>query len=167
MKGRRAVSLAEIEAAYRAHGPHVRRRAALILGSESDASEVVQEVFLGLIDRPEQFGQRSALSTWLYSATVHRCLNRLRDERARARLLAERAVADASAAQASSAEGITELRALLLRLPEELAQVAVHQLVDEMSQDEIAEVMGCSRRQVRKLLARLSQALPNAEVAAR
>ena len=135
MSFRRAVTLAEIEAAYRAHGHHVQRRAALILGNESDAREVVQEVFLSLVDNPEQFGARSALATWLYSATVHRCLNRLRDERTRARLLVERAATVPTPRHAPSAEHVAELRALLLRVPSELAQLAIHQLVDELSQE--------------------------------
>lgn len=166
MSLRRAVSLAEIEAAYRAHGPHVLRRASLLLGSDSDAREVMQEVFLSLVDEPQQFGGRSALSTFLYSATVNRCLNRLRDERTRARLLRERAVALPGPRHAPSAEHVTELRALLLRLPEELAQVAVYQLADELSQEEIAEVMGSSRRHVRELLARLSKVLAEEGVSA-
>ena len=40
MSRMRAVSLAEIEAAYRAHGHHVQRRAMLILGDDGDAREV-------------------------------------------------------------------------------------------------------------------------------
>jgi len=156
---KRAVSLAEIEVAYRAHGHHVLRRATLILGNESDAREVLQEVFLSLVDHPEQFAAQSALSTWLYSATVHRCLNRLRDERNRARLLVAQSEVWPLPGQAASPEHVALLREQLVRLPIELAQVAVYQLADEMSQDEIAEAMGCSRRQVRKLLERLEQAL--------
>lgn len=159
MSSRRAVSLAEIEAAYRAHGPHVLRRAALLLGSDSDAREVVQEVFLSLVDQPQQFGGQSALSTFLYSATVNRCLNRLRDQRTRARLLSERVATLPGPRHTPSAEHVTELRALLMRLPSELAQLAVYQLADEMSQEEIAEVMGCSRRHVRELIVRLSSVL--------
>jgi hypothetical protein len=34
---KRSVSLAEIEVAYRTHGHHVLRRAAMILGNDSDA----------------------------------------------------------------------------------------------------------------------------------
>lgn len=156
---KRAVSLAEIEIAYRAHGHHVLRRATLILGNESDAREVLQEVFLSLVDHPEQFSAQSALSTWLYSATVHRCWNRLRDERNRARLLAGRSDALPLPRHLASPEHAAQLRQLLARLPIELAQVAVYQLADEMSQDEIAEAMGCSRRQVRKLLEQLDEVL--------
>jgi RNA polymerase sigma-70 factor (ECF subfamily) len=156
---KRAVSLAEIEVAYRAHGHHVLRRATLILGNDSDAREVLQEVFLNLVDHPEQFAAHSALSTWLYSATVHRCLNRLRDERNRARLLAAQGEIWPLPAQVASPEHVALLREQLARLPTELAQVAVYELVDELSQDEIAQAMGCSRRQVRKLLERLEEAL--------
>lgn len=165
---RRSASLAEIEAAYRAHGHHVRRRAALILGDEGDAGEVLQEVFLNLVDHPEQFAARSSLATWLYRATVNRCLNRLRDERTRTRLIdaAEGSDALPLPRQRASAEHLFELRQLLLRLPEELAQVAVFKLADEMSQDEIAETLGCSRRQVRNLLEELELALAAERVAA-
>lgn len=166
MSSRRAITLAEIEAAYRAHGYHVQRRAALLLGHESDAREVVQEVFLSLVDHPEQFDGRSALSTFLYSATVHRCLNKLRDERTRARLLTEGADALPGPKHAPSAEHVVELRALLMRLPAELAQVAVYQLADRMGQEEIAEVMGCSRRHVRDLLAQLAETLAEEGVVA-
>lgn len=166
MSRTRAVSLSEIEAAYRAHGHHVLRRAAQILGDDSDAREVLQEVFLSLVDHPEQFAARSALSTWLYSATVHRCLNWLRSERTRARLLSEHAADLAEPRPAPSPEHMLQLRALLLQLPDELAQLAVYQLVDELSQDEIAELMGCSRRQVRKLMAQLAGALARVKVTA-
>jgi RNA polymerase sigma factor (sigma-70 family) len=163
---RHSASLAEIEAAYRAHGHHVQRRAALILGDDADAGEVLQEVFLNLVDHPEQFAARSSLATWLYRATVNRCLNRLRDERTHTRLIAEGSDALPLPRQRASAEHLFELRRLLLRLPEELAQVAVYKLADEMSQDEIAETLGCSRRRVRHLLEQLERALAAERVAA-
>ena len=121
-----------------------------------------------MVDHPEQFAGRSALSTWLYRATVNRCLNRLRSERNRARLLEAAGLADALPRPAPSAavEHVTVLRELLLRLPDDVAQVAVYKLADEMSQDEIAETLGASRRQVRKLLERLEQLLAAERAAA-
>jgi RNA polymerase sigma factor (sigma-70 family) len=156
---RSAASLSEIEAAYRAHAQHVARRAARILGEESDAREVVQEVFMSLIDHPEQFAGKSSLTTWLYSVTTHSCLNRLRNQRTRAALLATQSGALPLPAQRASPDRLLELRELLVRLPEELAQVAVLLFADEMSQHEIAEVMACSRRHVRTLVVRLERAL--------
>jgi len=154
-----SASLAEIEAAYRAHAHHVERRAVFLLGCESDAREVVQEVFLSLIDQPGQFRGQSALTTWLYSATLHACLNRLRNQRTRARLLSEREAQLPMPARVTSSEQLVELRALLARLPDTLARVAVYHLADELSQEEIAMQLQCSRRQVQKLLAQLEQVL--------
>jgi RNA polymerase sigma-70 factor (ECF subfamily) len=88
--------------------------------------------------------------TFLYSATTHRCLNLLRNRRTRARLLEARGTtaAPAGEARAGPAEAMAQVRQLLARMPEDLAEVAVHYFVDEMTHDEIAEVIGCSRRKV-------------------
>lgn len=56
-----------------------------------------------------------------------------------------------------SPEGLVQLRAWLESLPEELARVAVYHHLDEMTQEEIAELLGCSRQWVGKLLARLAE----------
>src|SRR4051812_135657 len=80
----------ELTAAYRRHGPMVFRRARKLLGNESDAGEIVQDVFLSLFEKPEQFAGGSSLTTFLYSATTHACLTRLRNQRGRSRLQQER-----------------------------------------------------------------------------
>jgi RNA polymerase sigma factor (sigma-70 family) len=138
---------------YRTYGASALRRARGILGDEARAQDVVQDTFVSLLARPEQFAGRSAFSTWLYSAVTHRCLNILRDAGNRARLLDRHAVA---AVPASSGGGTPEelaaVRALLVRLPAELAQIAVHYYIDGMTHHEIAEVLGCSRRRIGALL---------------
>jgi RNA polymerase sigma factor (sigma-70 family) len=159
MHSRSRVSLSEIEAAYRAHAHHVHRRAARVLGDEADASEVLQEVFLSLLDNPRQFAGKSSLLTWLYSATTHRCLNRLRNGRTRSRLENERAPSLPSPSLPPPHDDVAELRDLLVRLPEELAQVAVYYFGDEMTREEIGEILGCSGRQVGHLLDRLESAM--------
>ncbi len=153
------VSLSEIDAAYRAHGHHVYRRAVRMLGHPGDAGEILQEVFLSLLDRPEQFAGESSLATWLYSATTHLCLNRIRDGRTRSRLVAERAGSLPCPSLPPPADDVAELRDLLVRLPADLAQVAVYYFGDEMTRDEIAQVLGCSRRHVGHLLERLEETM--------
>jgi RNA polymerase sigma factor (sigma-70 family) len=141
-----------IEEAYRAHGHHVLRRASRILGNDADAREVLQEVFMSLVAEPGQFTGRSSLSTWLYSATTHLALNRLRNQRTRARILQTESRSDSHEPPADAA---IDLRRVLARLPEDLARVAVHYYLDEMTQEEIATVMKCSRKHVGHLLRRL------------
>jgi RNA polymerase sigma-70 factor (ECF subfamily) len=141
-----------LEAAYRSHGPAVLRRARSILGNEADAREVVQELFTSLLARPEQFSGQGSLMAFLYRATTNLCLNRLRNARNRLRLLDERGPPASS--QAPQAENRALLRQVLARLPEDQAQALIFYYLDEMSQSEIAALLGCSRRHVGNLLER-------------
>jgi RNA polymerase sigma-70 factor (ECF subfamily) len=147
------------DALYRAHAPAAFRRARQLLGRESEAHEVVHDVFLGLFERPEQFQGKSSMSTFMYSAITHACLTRLRNERNRVRLLHERASFEE--AFAASREGLgpeqrAQLASLLGALPEPLGQVAVYHYMDELTQDDIARILGCSRRHVGNLLERIT-----------
>jgi RNA polymerase sigma factor (sigma-70 family) len=153
----------DIEDAYRKHGHSVLRRARFLLGKDEDAVEALHEVFVELLERPEQFGHRSSILTWLYGATTHRCLNRLRDGRNRTRLLQQRFTSTERASAAADMESGLELRRLLDSLPRDLAEVAVYHHMDELTQDEIAQVMGCSRRHVGHLLQRLRARLAETE----
>jgi RNA polymerase sigma factor (sigma-70 family) len=150
-----SLDAAAIERAYRDYGGSVERRAKRLLGDEQDAREVVQEIFTSLLDRPQQFEGRSKLLTWLYSATTHSCLNRIRNRKTRLRLL--EAHGEVAEAKAIDLEGMTAAREILSRLPEDLAQAAVYYYFDQMTHAEIAEVMSCSRRHVGDLLERFRQ----------
>ena len=147
----------DVETVYRTHGHHVLRRATRILGNEADAREVLQEIFLSLLTNPAQFAGASSLATWLYSATTHACLNRLRNERTRVRLLEARG--PSTPAHGASPDDAADVQRLLARLPEDLARVAVHYYLDEMTQAEVASMLGCSRKHVGRLLVRLEAAL--------
>lgn len=115
---------------------------------------MLQEVFTSLLARPAQFAGESSLLTWLYSATTHRALNRLRDQRNRGRILEENAGRASPSDQAPSSEDQAAVRELLRRAPDELAQVAIYYYFDQLTQAEISAVMACSRRHVGNLLER-------------
>jgi RNA polymerase sigma factor (sigma-70 family) len=143
-------------ALYRAHAPSVFRRARKLLGCEADAQDVVSDVFTSLYQRPEQYAGRSAVSTFLYAMTTHVCLNRIRSQKRQKRLHENGHGAISTASQHPAApDRATQLRELLLRMPESLGQVAVYYYLDELTQAEIAEILGCSRRHVGDLLVRL------------
>jgi RNA polymerase sigma factor (sigma-70 family) len=149
------VPLPPIDRLYQSHGPAVLRRARQLLGNEAEAREVLHDVFASLLERPEQYAGRSELTTFLYSMTTHQALTRLRNERSRQRLLARHQ--DQEPALQSAPGAALELREVLRTLPEELAEVAVYYYLDEMTQDEIAETLSCSRQWVTKLVARLRE----------
>jgi RNA polymerase sigma factor (sigma-70 family) len=143
---------------YRDHGHVVLRRARALLGQEQDAQEVLQEVFTSLLDRPDQFERRSDITTWLYAVTTHACLTRLRNSRIRLRILDEQPErVPLPGASVRDVERWTEMRRLLERLPPPLGEVAVQYFLDEMTQQEIAEQLGCSRSQVGNLIAEIEK----------
>jgi RNA polymerase sigma-70 factor (ECF subfamily) len=145
----------EVERLYREYGDLVLRRAQRIMGSDSEAHEILQELFMSFVNNPKQLEGKSSITGWLYSATTHLCLNTIRNRKNRARLIQLRA-APAQGAPATVEAELTA-RQLLEQLPDELAQVAVYYYFDEMTHEEIAEVIGCSRRQVGNLLQQVQE----------
>ena len=125
---------------YLRYGSVVYRRARRLLGDEQSAKDACHEVFLRLFHALPEFERASPL-TWLYKVTTNFCLNLIRDENRRRKLLAAQAQPGSSAAGPSLAD-------LLRGFPNELQEIAVYYFVDEMSQDEIADVLGLSQRTV-------------------
>lgn len=149
----------DFEQLYRQHAPHVLRRAQQILGTEDEAIEILQEIFFSLFQDPTQHRHESSLATFLYRVTTNACLMRIRSERNRARLrvLHHDFLVPASTNRALGPEEFLELQRQLRELPQELAHVAIYRFWDGLSQNEIADVMLCSRRHVNNLLARLRE----------
>lgn len=125
---------------YQRYGGVVYRRARQILGDEQAAKDACQEVFLRLFQSLPEF-ERASPVTWLYRVTTNHCLNVLRDDRRRRKLLETRL-------PAASPVAAPQLPALLAGFPDELQEIAVYYFVDEMSQDEIARLLGLSQRTV-------------------
>ena len=144
----------ELDALYRRHAAMVFRRAQRLLRNDAEAQELVQDLFLSLLDRPTQLREKGSVTGWFYTATTHACLNRLRDQRNRARLLAQRGD-EPAAVHGLSPDARALLHDALARLPTDLAEVAVYAFFDELSQEEIAPLIGCSRRQVGILIERV------------
>jgi RNA polymerase sigma-70 factor (ECF subfamily) len=142
----------DLERLYRHHGPAVLRRAHQILQHEAEAHDALQEIFLSLAN-DSSFEPDCGATAWFYIRTTNFCLNRLRDERNRARLR-DAAIAGPASAPARS-DDLVLARGVLAQLPAELADVAVYYYCDEMTHHEIATLLGCSRRHVGHLVERV------------
>ena len=151
-----------IEELYRRHGHLVFRRARWLLGSDDDARDVTQDVFLQMHAQGFRFAGRSSIVTYLYSVTTHACLNRLRTARTRARLLGEEAARWARTANPTT-EARTLAREVLAALSEDDAALAVYLYCDELSHAEIGQLLGCSGRHVWNLAQRLAQRIKKIE----
>jgi RNA polymerase sigma-70 factor, ECF subfamily len=130
----------------------VHRTTYLTLGSQADADDILQEVFLQVHRALGGYDpRRGSFSTWLYRITVNRCLNQRRGRPA-ALSLDEIACEDgtvpgvgaASHAAASPAERCAtddSVRRALDRLNPKLRVVVVLRHYWDLSYAEIAEIM--------------------------
>jgi RNA polymerase sigma factor (sigma-70 family) len=130
---------------YRRYGPMVLRRARAILGDEQAARDTMQEVFLKALGDGARFRHQASPVTWLYRATTNHCLNALRDGARRKRLVA---LHRPTPPRGSATEDRVALAAVLREVPEPLREIAIYYYLDQMNQDEIAELCGISRRTV-------------------
>jgi RNA polymerase sigma-70 factor (ECF subfamily) len=134
---------------YRELGPVVYRRCVRLLGDREAARDAAQEVFLRLLREPERLEEGAGALPWIYRVTMNHCLN-LRRERGR------RGEVDALELCAG-AESFPERRLaqqVLGRFDAVTQAVAVGVLVDGMEREEVAGVLGISRRTVHRKLVR-------------
>lgn len=143
----------EIEAHFERYGPMVLRRARAILGSNEEAQDLAQEVFIKALQGSETFEARSHVATWLYRITTNCCLNHIRDVKRRAELREEHLSPEEEAMSAPLEQQVL-VRRLLAEAEDTWAQAAIYVHIDGMSHREAADLMGVSRRTVGNLLER-------------
>ena len=159
VKQRTDFSVAEL---YERYSPLVYRRI-LRFFSADEAEEVLQEVFVKIIENRDQFRGEAEPSTWLYKVTTHHCLNVLRNKGRRRELWREH---KGDLWYAKSSKGDQEAKLALNKiwasLPQELLDIAYCYHVDGMTHGEIARVFGVSRRTVGNRLLEFEQAAKKA-----
>jgi RNA polymerase sigma-70 factor, ECF subfamily len=146
------------QAAYRAHGPALVRKAERMLRSREDAIDVVHALFTDLIPR----WNKSVDLPYLYRAVTNRCCNVLRDRGTRARLLEREQQTAAPVGRVrldDQVVGVGLIAALAEQLDEAHMQVLVARFVDDMTQDEMSEHLGVSRKTIGKRLDRIREAV--------
>jgi RNA polymerase sigma-70 factor, ECF subfamily len=175
----RAGDPASLELLMARFASRVYRVAGRICASASDAEEVAQDVFLTVFQKAGSFEGRAALSTWIYRITVNASLNKRRGKRSeveqpldellpsylpdghrrgdRSYLLADwSSMPDVALL---SREGREVIRAAVDRLPHHYRAVLLLRDVEELSSEEVAEVLEESVASVKSRLHRARMAL--------
>jgi RNA polymerase sigma factor (sigma-70 family) len=138
-------------ALYKKHGAMVFRRAVYVLGDKQLAQDVVQEVFMKLHNARHTLNADTGLSSWLYTAATHICFNAMRDTKNRTRILDDHAHTHSTHSDMIDLPALRQAMANS-QMDVQLWSVAVYRFVDEMTHQEIADQIGCSRRHVGDLL---------------
>jgi len=125
-----------------------------MLGNADDARDVVQSLFLDLHAKPDV----PLDLPYLYRAVTNRCLTFLRDESNRGRLLEVHDVAARPVGRTACDDhviGVDLLTKLVRELDEGDCEVLAYRYLDDMTQEEIAELLGLSRKTIGKRLDRI------------
>lgn len=150
-----------------------------ITRNHADAEEVVQDVFVRILKKGDTFEGRSALWTWIYRVTVNAALNKRRGKRLELEVSIDEQlptfepdghrsgsrgylVADWSQdpeRAALSAETRRTLDRALDALPAQYRAVLVLRDVEDLTNEQVAEVLGDSVASVKSRLHRARMAL--------
>lgn len=144
-----ARSGAQVDELYRQFGPAIFRRCLKLLRDPAEAEDATQEVFVRVFRSLDRFTYGDSALPWIYQIATRLCLHRLRDgarrEGARARL------PDAPIGGGDLGHALAERQTaarLLSQFDERTALIAVHALVDGMTQEEVAQALQLSRKTV-------------------
>ena len=159
--------------------PRVHRLAYGITRNEADAEEVVQDVFLRLFRKIDAFEGRSALGTWIYRIAVNTALIKRRGKRAALEVLLEdhlptfkddghregdRAMlladwSETPEEELLSSETRETVRRMIAALPDHYRVVLLLRDMEELSNEETAEILDDSVASVKSRLHRARMAL--------
>ena len=121
------------------------------VGNHEDASDLSQDVFLRAYRGLRSFRGQSTLATWLYRIGVNVCLNRVGAKTTLGKLtepMDERQFVDVRAESPSERmlkdERGARVRAAIAQLPRKQRATLILRMYQEMSHQEIADVLGSS-----------------------
>jgi RNA polymerase sigma-70 factor (ECF subfamily) len=169
LSSNRRDTLPTVERIFTEHAPHIYRLVRLLLGSEADAEDVTQQVFLQVLRSLPDFRGESTLSTWLNRIAVNAALTFRRQRGRRQKRLSAEPLNE-FAADGSHAAPIPRVMGLLpealahemhemiekaiTRLPDLYRDVFVLADIEEHSNQEVADMLRLSIAAVKSRLHR-------------
>jgi RNA polymerase sigma-70 factor (ECF subfamily) len=152
--------VAAIETIYRKEAPKVLGLCRRMVRDDTEARELVQDIFVRAWEKLPTFRGQSALGTWLHRLAVNVIVERLRaTNRDRNRLVATDDDGFGAAPQAASVEDRLDLDAALTCLPQGARSVFVLHDIEGYSHEEIAQMTGIAPGTARAQLWRARRAL--------
>jgi RNA polymerase sigma-70 factor (ECF subfamily) len=152
---------------YREFGPVVFRRCLRLLRDPEAAKDATQEVFVKLVREAGRLEDPEAMLQWVYRVATNHCLNVNRNRRRRPEAGDPEAVLELAPAATPSIPDGRLARELLERFDARTRAIAVGVLVDGLEHEEVAGILGISRktvqRTVQKFLERSRELLSRGE----
>ncbi len=147
----------QFEQLYQAHYRMVLQLCLGFLKGDSDqAKDLTQEVFIQVWNNLSKFRQDAAPKTWIYRITVNACLNYLKREKLHSTKLGEALQNQETTEEIQGSESDPE-KALYQAMEglSEIDRLVTGLLLEEVSQEEIASILGISDGNLRVKIHRI------------
>ncbi len=160
---------------FRKLGPRVLQYARRFVGSEAQAEELTQDVFVQVFRFRHRYRPQSRLSTWVFTIATNLCLNELRrpERQLRVDIWDQRGEAEerregpqlpdpdarTPEERAAARELTGHLEVAVAALPPKQRAALLLSRVDGLAYRDVAEALGCTEGAVKALLFRATQSL--------
>ena len=130
------------------------RYALRVVGNTEEAQDVVQEVFIKLWNKREQVANYQNIEAWCMTLTRNLSIDKLRSKHRKSteKIPEGMSVTDSSATpfqEAAYQDTLTRVKRLLEKLPDKQRLVMQLRDLEEMTYQEISDIMGISMEQVK------------------
>jgi len=143
------------------------------IGDRTQAKDLAQEVFIRVWQSAKSYEPKAKFTTWIYRIATNLCFNELKSARRkkwysfnRSDEDGERTIEETLADSSPSAEDLLlekertrEISDALQSLPENQRMALILKRYDDLSYQEIAQIIGCSVSAVESLLVRAKRTL--------
>ncbi|MEP7354663.1 MAG: sigma-70 family RNA polymerase sigma factor [Acidobacteriota bacterium] len=151
-------------ALFEAHKDKVYSIALRYAGDPATAMDIAQDTFVKLMSRIQQYRWESSFDAWLYRLVVNSCMDFRRRQRRWLPLIGEmvdsfRAPPETALSGLLEGEAKAKIQDCISKLVPEQRIVVVLRYTEDLSYEEIAEVLGCSKGTVASRLNRAHKAL--------
>jgi RNA polymerase sigma-70 factor (ECF subfamily) len=171
----RTEAVNEFETLVRTHTPVLLRVARRFMHSEEDARDALQDAFVSAFKSIGGFASNARLSTWLHRIVINACLMKLRTQRRHPeediekylpQFLEDGHQVTSSVPWSESAETVVQrmelcdlVRRSIEQLPDTYRVVLLLRDIEELTTEEVAEILGVTPNAVKIRLHRGRQAL--------
>ena len=152
------MDVSQIAELYERYAPAIYARCRRLLGSSAAGRDALQESFVRVLQHHQTLGPGDQTLRYLYKTATNVCINQLRQRSVRDRAAAD--IAAQVSARSTRQPGLDdrELVQLLLEQCDDIAVgIAVMHFVDGMTQVEVAETLGITRRTVYNRIRRIER----------
>ena len=144
------------ESIYDRYSPFVYRKCLLMAGSEADAQDLTQEIWIKVYFALDKFRFESGFSTWLSRITINRCINYLKK---REKFVSSEEIEEIENGSLPDINHSLDVTKLLSRLSIGTKALLSLKYVEGLSYEEIAESTGIGVSAIKMRIARAKKEL--------